>query len=159
MTLLCFQHHFFKKSLRCSNFHSPISKSQQLKIGLMYDVPKSLRSPSLTKKKEWLNSPLCRGAPRGHGGCGFGPTLMPLCASKVDVCKIKLRPLTHISFLRGGNWAFLEQNSLNHTVSSTDNRTQKGFFSFINKNVWFLGLWTNLSPVQQIFVRSNLAGY
>jgi len=83
MTLLCFPNHFPKKSL-FRNYLSPKSKSQQVKIGQMYYsaissisatkgwaiatasfVPRSPRSPSMTKKKESLNIVLSGDVPYG----------------------------------------------------------------------------------------------
>ena len=63
------------------------------------------------------------------GGRGFGTTLTPpLRASKVDVRKNKLPPLTHVTFPRGGKLGISRAEFVKALVSSTENRTQNGFF-------------------------------
>ena len=52
----------------------------------------------------------------------------PLRESKVGVRKIKLRPLTHVTFPRGGKLGISRAEFVKPLVSPTENRTQNGFF-------------------------------
>ena len=79
--------------------------------------------------KEALTLHSAGGPPRGRGWPRKVDTFdPPLRASEVGVRKIKLRPLTHVTFPRGGKLGISRAEFVKPPVSSTENRTQNGFF-------------------------------